>query len=404
MLMVAATTLAPGAALADGIEDDQVAFLYELNLARWDPQSYAEASGVAMDGVLPRPPLAPNSALTLSAGFKANELAESGYFAHQSAVDGKWPNQLAREYGFPLPAEFVDDANNIEALHAGSPVAFDVLESFAKSLSHRVHLFGEGDFFGSHREVGIGRSGTENLWAVHTAYRTTPVTFITGVVFADANGNGKMDPGEGLAGVTVTAGNQSAVSSAGGGYAVRVSAGRVKLGAAGGSFVGNSRTMVTVGEFNIGADFVSGRKVPVVRNYQTCMGLEPTILGTNGNDRLVGTKGHDVIHGLGGNDKIHGVGRGDVICGGDGDDVIFGGSGTDDIFGGDGDDRIWGGTGDDQIWGGNDADILRGEDGSDRIWGGAGLDRLVGGSGTDWVDGGSGIDLCSGGEARSFCE
>ena len=96
---------------------------------------------------------------------------------------------------------------------------------------------------------------------------------------------------------------------------------------------------------------------------ELCQGLEPTIVGTEGDDVLRGGNGVDVIMGLGGND---------TITGGNGDDVICGGAGNDTIAGGNGDDVLLGGAGD---------DTLRGENGSDTLIGGAGTDVLDQGKG-----------------------
>lgn len=69
--------------------------------------------------------------------------------------------------------------------------------------------------------------------------------------------------------------------------------------------------------------------------HPMCRGLEATIVGTVGDDRLTGTRGPDVIVGRGGNDNISGLG---------GDDVLCGGNGADDLYGGLGDDRMYGGN------------------------------------------------------------
>lgn len=111
---------------------------------------------------------------------------------------------------------------------------------------------------------------------------------------------------------------------------------------------------------------------------QTCQGLTPTIIGTDGDDVLVGTGGDDVIMGLGGNDSIQGRGGDDVICGGPGVDLIKGQAGNDTLRGQGGDDDLQGGGGDDRIIG---------EDGDDAMFGGAGTDSCTGNSGTDTVDG-----------------
>ena len=92
-----------------------------------------------------------------------------------------------------------------------------------------------------------------------------------------------------------------------------------------------------------------------------CPSVSPTIVGTNGDDKLAGTPGSDVIFGLSGNDQIAGMGGDDVICGGEGNDDISGGAGNDRLFGGPGDDDFVGGAGDDQVTTGDGRDrIARG--------------------------------------------
>jgi len=295
---------------------DRQQLVYELNLARWNPVAYGAVANVSWDDMVARPPLALDDRLLESSQAKADEMAINGYFAHRSEVTGLWPNQLARNAGYPLTDEFAVEANNVESLHSGSPVAFDVLTSFAKSPTHRRHLFGQS-WFANHLEIGVGRSLIENFWAVHTAFRPDLSPLLTGVVFIDADGNGRMDLGEGLAGVTVRVGDQTAVTNAGGGYSLEVGAGTYAVAVFGGAFAGKSAVEVRVDTYNVGVDFISGMSTPIVRAYQLCEGLEPTILGTSGNDILVGTPGRDVIHGLGGRDLIDGKGGEDVICRGE---------------------------------------------------------------------------------------
>lgn len=98
---------------------------------------------------------------------------------------------------------------------------------------------------------------------------------------------------------------------------------------------------------------------------ETCFGLVPTIVGTDGDDALRGTNGDDVIVGLGGDDVIDGLNGDDVVCGGAGDDVVRGGNGVDRLAGGFGDDRLDGGNGDDRLVGGPGADDLDGGRGAD---------------------------------------
>lgn len=128
-----------------------------------------------------------------------------------------------------------------------------------------------------------------------------------------------------------------------------------------------------------------------------CAGLDPTIIGTEGDDNLVGTAGNDIIVGLGGADTIDGGGGEDIICGGPGDDEIEGGSSNDRIDAGDGNNTVDGGSGDDVITAGDGADIIEGGSGADTIDGGDGNNQIDGGSGNDQISAGSGNDLIDGG-------
>lgn len=158
----------------------------------------------------------------------------------------------------------------------------------------------------------------------------------------------------------------------------------------------------------------------------TCYDRAPTIVGTEGNDKLTGTPGDDVIAGLGGDDTITALGGNDRICGGAGADTILADTGDDLISGGDDGDGIDAGAGNDTIDGGEGltdlavfltspngvrvdlaAHTASGE-GSDTITGVEALggtffdDTLVGDEGSnfffpfagnDTVDGGAGFDL-----------
>ena len=123
-----------------------------------------------------------------------------------------------------------------------------------------------------------------------------------------------------------------------------------------------------------------------------CNGLEPTIVGTEGDDVLNGTWRDDVIVGLGGDDQIRGLSGNDVICGGAGNDVIDGGSQDDIIFGGEGADVINGSSGEDELHGGGGDDVIQGGSQDDSVFGDAGNDKLYGESGADVMYGGAGDD------------
>ena len=128
--------------------------------------------------------------------------------------------------------------------------------------------------------------------------------------------------------------------------------------------------------------------------------LEPTIVGTNGDDVLVGTNGDDVIDGKGGNDVIIGGKGDDEIHGGNGDDCIDGGKDDDDIRGGKGNDTILGGNGDDDIRGNAGVDTIDAGKGDDTVSGGKGADDLKGGNGDDVVKGNAGADTIDAGKGN----
>jgi parallel beta-helix repeat protein len=124
----------------------------------------------------------------------------------------------------------------------------------------------------------------------------------------------------------------------------------------------------------------------------TCLGLEATIVGTEGDDVLMGTAGDDVIVGLGGDDEIEGLGGDDVICGGDGEDLLRGGPGDDMLDGGMGSDVLRGGPGNDELDAKRGHDRLRGGEDDDILRGGRGRDRLNGNDGNDVLRGGRNFD------------
>lgn len=260
---------------------DAQQFLYELNLARSNPAAFVARSGSEMDpNTPPAPPLALNASLTSSALFKSAEMAQYGYFGHQSEATGVWPNALARTAGYALPSAWSSTSNNIESIYRGTSDPFRPLVAFSNSPGHRTHLFGEG-WFGSHREIGVGTVLSEQRGTyvtVHTAVVATSDVFVTGVVYHDANGNGRMDRGEGLGGVTVTAGSKSTTTNAGGGYAIKVTAGTHTVSATGGGLGAVVSRTVTVGSANVLVDLKAGDApwgsgfgtTPLCATSQTC--------------------------------------------------------------------------------------------------------------------------------------
>lgn len=353
VLATAATLLVPATAGAadDAWQAREQQLVYEINLARRNPAAFAAALGFSGAGLLPRPPLAIDGALAASSSFKASDLADGAPFAHTTS-DGRWPNELARDFGYPLPTWWVDEANYIESIaYAGTDFPWSLI--FRLHAVHLDHLLGQEGYI-THRQVGVGLD--DIYWAIHTAYRNgDPTNYLTGAVFADRDGDGVMDLGEGLPGVTVTvAGVGRALTGPGGAWAVAVPDGRYQITTAGGGFAGTATAVARVAGYNVGIDFLSGRARGLVFEYALCHGREPTILGTPRADVITGTSGDDVIAALGRDDVVRGGGGNDLICGGSGGDRVLGEAGTDRLFGGAGQDTVDGGDG--------AADLCRGED------------------------------------------
>jgi uncharacterized protein YkwD len=262
----------------------EMAFIYELNRARSDPQRYAQENGLGalLDGVAAQPPLALNLNLVQSSRFHAAEMAANGYFAHTSAVNGDQPNKMVRDAGYPLVSSWPDNANYLESLAVigttGSSIRYPpnnalralIEDDGVNPPGHRIHLLAMDSFNQAFREVGTGYAegggwqagvNAAAYWAIHTGRRNSNPVWLTGVVYDDADSNGRYDEGEGLAGVTVTASGSSTkntTTTTGGGWSIDASAGTWTVTCNGGVFSGTATATVTMTTANIEVDFESG--------------------------------------------------------------------------------------------------------------------------------------------------
>ena len=264
-------------------------FVWALNRVRHDPAAWAAERGLdariggdgqltTLSDVAPRPPLAVQSLLVGSARGHAGEMAAQDYFGHQSPLDGRWPNDLVRDTGYPLPDSIPAGdgsvwmldagANNVESIAAGFADPLSALDALlvdegVSPPSHRFHLLGSDPFFASHREIGVGvaresSSTYQNYWALHTALSAVEDQFLTGVVYDDRDANGAYDLGEGLGGVEVWIGEQAVVTSEAGGWVAPVVDGDYTVVCVGGDFVGGGFGTVHVAGASREVDFVSG--------------------------------------------------------------------------------------------------------------------------------------------------
>lgn len=100
--------------------------------------------------------------LWLAAQIKADDMAKNNYFYHFSPT-GVSPNQVVRSVGYPLPSYYPDNKNNVESLAIGGDDINQTIKAWLESKTgHRLHVFGENDFYRGQRCIGIGRSAAKD--------------------------------------------------------------------------------------------------------------------------------------------------------------------------------------------------------------------------------------------------
>lgn len=257
-------------------------FVYRINYARNDPVRYQTEQSLSVDlaYVTPRPPLAVNAALFNSSEAKVNDMATNNYFAHQSP-SGVNANRLVRNNSYALPQQlpspsggffwvYDDSGNGVESLAAGYSTVDAALNGLIVDQGinppgHRIHLLGIDEPNSLYRDIGVGyafnaASTYDHYWAIHAAVISTTQSYATGVAYNDADGDGRMDLNEGLAGVTIQIPSLglSTTTNTGGGWSLAVPNGSYTVQASGGGFTGSSSVNMTVAGSNVEVDFRSG--------------------------------------------------------------------------------------------------------------------------------------------------
>ncbi|MDG2221396.1 MAG: hypothetical protein P8L85_08460 [Rubripirellula sp.] len=133
-----------------------------LNRARTDPIVYQTEHNLNVDlSTVPiRLPLAINTNLFSSGGFKAEEMATRNNFAHTSPYTGH-PSKLTRTHGYDLDASFTDNANSGESFLGGPSTASESSKTLIVAANtpppgHRIHLMRIDGNNSKNREIGIG--------------------------------------------------------------------------------------------------------------------------------------------------------------------------------------------------------------------------------------------------------
>ena len=168
-------------------------------------------------------PLAFNPKLIQAARAHSQDMITRNFFGHVNP-DGKDPTARAAALGYDTGVgENIDGGGasteaDIFQSHFGLMVDYDNIDT-TNPLGHRLNILNS-----SYTEIGIGVVGARTGGKITQDFGVPARSYILGVAYADTNGNGSYDVGEGLAGITVTpdSGNWFAVTSTSGGYAIPI--------------------------------------------------------------------------------------------------------------------------------------------------------------------------------------
>lgn len=393
-----------------------------INRARLDPLAEAARYAVSLNSGLPagtitgtaREVLAPNVVLEQAAIGHSVWMLETDTFAHEGAGASS-PGDRIVAAGYELRGSWswrenlawsgttggLDLAAAIEGHHAG----------LYRSAGHR-----ENTFATDIREVGVAQvagvftqNGTNfnaSMLSLNFA-RSGSDHFITGVAYADTNGNDFYTIGEGLSGLTIAAGGRTTQTADAGGYGLALTASDSVAVTVSQSDTVLATLLVDISDGNAKLDVVThadgGRYLALSGSATLTGGLADAVLlgvadlrltGSAADNVLVGNAGRNVLSGAAGNDDISGGGGADRLEGGAGDDILRGGEGRDvrwdslDLAStpsAANADTLNGGSGDDRLQGQSGRDVLSGGTGDDRLSGGGGRDTFVFTAGNDRI-------------------
>ena len=270
----------------DASPDEQYV-LQLINRARLNPQAEGKRVNTDLTEALSpgekmrleaRPPLAMNARLLKTARAHSKDMYDRAYFEHTTPEGVRLADRV-KAAGY----DYTSVAENIAAGSKHAPAELHdllVIDTDTPDRGHRKNIFGLDPSTTKLREIGVGvfageKKNTDGVSSFLTedfgVQGGHPKPLLTGVVYADKNGNGFYDPGEGLAGVTikVDGGAFYAVTNAAGGWAIPVALGLAKVSASGGDFEGTASASVEVTGENIELDFISGSKDAVVNFEKT---------------------------------------------------------------------------------------------------------------------------------------
>jgi uncharacterized protein YkwD len=272
---------------AGGPSPEAQQFLQLLNQARANPAAFGQMIGVDLSGVAPAQPLAFNQQLINAALGHSQDMSTQGYFDHNTP-QGVTPGQRISAAGFDWDSWGESIAGGSQYPGAGSALTALLVDLGIPDLGHRRQLLAIDAIYQNQNEVGIGvlqnSSGPlVNYYTIDSAAPSNPQRFITGVVMADANGNGQYDIGEGLGNAVITVQGVGAYPTwDSGGFSIPIGPGTYTLTASGGGLAAPITRVVSVGAQNVQVNFVAtpgshpGNSPFVSKIYQTVLGRAPS--------------------------------------------------------------------------------------------------------------------------------
>ncbi|MGD9784568.1 MAG: CAP domain-containing protein [Hyphomicrobiaceae bacterium] len=306
-------------------------------------------------------PLAYNTLLDDAAGNHNNWMLANNTFSH-TGVNNSDPGTRIVNAGYNFTGGGAWAENIAWVTQGGAPgFADEVLQlhtNWMNSAGHRANILDP-----NLREIGVGLGGGSFQGSL-AAYVGTEVfgtdyadgPFLLGFAIDDLDNDDRYDPGEGLAGITVTAVSNTGTTIStttweGGAYSLDLAAGTWTVTFSGSGIVTESFT-VTLGAVNFQLNLIDPAH-------------DSNIYGTEAGETLNGTSASDSIFGYGGADTINGLGDNDFLYGGNGNDTLNGDAGNDFLYGQNDNDTLNGGEGNDTLNGQAGADIMTGGNGND---------------------------------------
>jgi uncharacterized protein YkwD len=142
-------------------KDEAKAAFDQLNKVRANPGEYSETIGANLKKIEKRPALIWNDLLVKVAEEKAMDMATRDYLAHENKR-GEGINIMIHRSGYKLDESWIEDksSNYFESIQAGTESGVEmindlILDEYDKSLGHRKHLLGMGDWNASLVDCGI---------------------------------------------------------------------------------------------------------------------------------------------------------------------------------------------------------------------------------------------------------